>query len=286
MIYTTKIQKAIRFSTKTHEVYQKQKRKGKDIPYITHPLSVGLILALSRASEDVVIAGILHDTIEDSISEKKVTREMIAERFGENVATLVASVTEFEKDLPWEVRKQEALEHIKTFSHESVLVKSADILANGSELLADHGCEGETVFSRFNVPKEKKLRQELAAIRALVECWPESPLASDLIYLADEFKTMEESKIDIKGLVKFEDKMYWFERGDDGGFPKNVEVLDNGKWRNALTNEVDLFDLLERGEITEGAKEDYGQNFEVSNSDKFLTVGEWYETMKHRGFSV
>jgi (p)ppGpp synthase/HD superfamily hydrolase len=63
MIFTPKSKKAIRFATKTHEIYQKQKRKGKDIPYITHPLAVGLILARANASEDVVVAGIVHDTI-------------------------------------------------------------------------------------------------------------------------------------------------------------------------------------------------------------------------------
>jgi len=94
MIYTSKIQKAIKFSIKTHEVYQKQKRKGKDIPYIVHPLTVGIILASVKASEDVVIAGILHDTIEDSIPEKKVTKKMLIERFGKKVADLVESVTE------------------------------------------------------------------------------------------------------------------------------------------------------------------------------------------------
>ena len=81
MIYKPKIQHAIRFAIKTHEIYQKQKRKGKDIPYIIHTLTVGLILAKAGVSEDVVIAGILHDTIEDSIDKKKVTKEMIIERF-------------------------------------------------------------------------------------------------------------------------------------------------------------------------------------------------------------
>jgi (p)ppGpp synthase/HD superfamily hydrolase len=61
----------IRFSIKTHEVCQKQTRKGKDIPYITHPLIVGLILARAGAGEEVVIAGILHDTIEDSTPKKE-----------------------------------------------------------------------------------------------------------------------------------------------------------------------------------------------------------------------
>lgn len=185
MKYTILIKKAIQFATKTHEIYQKQKRKGKDIAYITHPLAVGLILSLAGAVEEVIVAGILHDTIEDSILEKKVTQEMLAERFGENVAALVASVTEFEKELPWQVRKQRALEHIKTFSHESVLVKSADVLSNGSELLDDYEHEGDTVFARFNAGKEKILQSHHAVIKALLERWPESPLADDLVSLAN-----------------------------------------------------------------------------------------------------
>ncbi len=71
MILTHNIRRAIKFSIKTHEVYQKQKRKGKDVAFITHPLSVGLILSLAGADENEIIAGILHDTIEDSIPEKK-----------------------------------------------------------------------------------------------------------------------------------------------------------------------------------------------------------------------
>ena len=157
MKYTTLIQKAIRFSIKTHEVYQKQKRKGKDIPYITHPLIVGMILARAGASEDVVIAGILHDTIEDSIPEKKVTRAMIAERFGDTVAGLVDDVTEQNKELPWEERKQEALEHIEKLQNDSLLVKSADLISNISEIIADYQVEGDVIFERFNAPKEEKL---------------------------------------------------------------------------------------------------------------------------------
>jgi len=67
MIYTAKIRQAIRFAIKTHEVYQKQKRKGKDVGYISHPLTVGVVLAKAGASENVIVAGVLHDTIEDSV---------------------------------------------------------------------------------------------------------------------------------------------------------------------------------------------------------------------------
>ena len=204
MIYTSNIKKAVRFSVKTHEVYQKQKRKGKDIPYVTHPLTVGLILASAGASEEVVIAGILHDTIEDSVSEKKVTREMLVERFGEEIAVLVESVSETDKSLSWEERKKEALAHIGTFSRGSLLVKSADIISNASELVDDYRREGEEVFARFNAPKEKILKHYFEAINAIVGKWEESPLAEDLKSLASELQKIEKDAPKKKYRVTFQ----------------------------------------------------------------------------------
>lgn len=190
MLYSYKINRAIQFSIKTHEIYQKQKRKGKDIPYITHPLTVGIILSRAGADEDVVIAGILHDTIEDSIPEKKVTKEMLAERFGDNVAELVASVSETNKELSWEERKAEALEHIKTFSHQALLVKSADIISNASELVEDHRRDGDAVFERFNAGKEKILQYQLKLIGVIIEKWSDSPLAEDLQKVAGDLQSI------------------------------------------------------------------------------------------------
>ena len=188
MLYTNKISHAIKFAIKTHEIYQKQKRKGKDIPYITHPLTVGIILSHIGASEDTIIAGILHDTIEDSVSKKKATKEMIAKRFGEEVAKLVMSVTETNKELPWEERKREALKHIHSFSHDSLLVKSADILSNTTELIDDHKKNGDKVFERFGAPKEKVLENQLRLITAILNEWPENPLSEDLRYVAGQLE--------------------------------------------------------------------------------------------------
>ncbi len=181
MIYTSRIQKAINLAIKTHELDQKQKRKGKDVPYITHPLSVGLILANTGATEDVVVAGILHDTIEDSVTEHKVTKEMITDMFGQRVSDLVLSVTEQDKSLSWVERKAEALEHIKTFSNDSLLLKSADIISNTSELIADYKIDGEKTFDRFNAPKEKIIHYTRKVIATILECWFESPLRQDLL---------------------------------------------------------------------------------------------------------
>jgi len=188
MIYTQKIQKAIKFAAKTHNHYQQQTRKGKVIPYITHPLTVNIILLLAKAKEDVVVAGILHDTIEDSADNKKVTPAMIEERFGKSVKEIVLSVTEVNKNLPWAERKTTALEHIQHFSQDSVLVKSADVLSNGTELVDDYRKEGKEVFKRFKASISNTLANYARVISALLKRWPKSPLAKDLKLLAKELK--------------------------------------------------------------------------------------------------
>ncbi len=188
-----KIQKAIKFAIKTHEIYQKQTRKGKDIAYITHPLTVGLILSRAGASNDLVCAGILHDTIEDCTKEKKATFEMVEERFGENVAKMVWDVTEKDKSLPWEERKQRAIEHIKTFSNNSLLLKSADIISNLSELIDDYNKEGDGVFLNFNAPKEKIINNYFQRINTIINKWPESPLAGELQNLMGKLEKIEQS---------------------------------------------------------------------------------------------
>ncbi|MEI7620737.1 MAG: HD domain-containing protein [Candidatus Falkowbacteria bacterium] len=192
MIYTAKIQRAIKFAAKTHDLYQKQRRKGKNIAYITHPLTAGIILSLAGAPEDVVVAGILHDTIEDSIEEKKVTVEMLTERFGVNVADLVLSVTEANRNLSWDDRKREAILHIENYSQESLLIKSADIISNMSETLDDYIRYGEEVFARFSAPKEKVINNQLKTIDAIFARWEGNPLSADLLKISDGLKSLLE----------------------------------------------------------------------------------------------
>ena len=186
MINLSKIKKAINFATKTHEIDQKQKRKGKDIPYIVHPLTVGLILAYAGAKEDIVCAGILHDTVEDSIEEKKVSIEMIQNNFGKNVADLVLAVTEIDKSLPWEERKRLAKEHIKDFSNDKVLVKSADIIANTRDLIEDYNKNGNQVFEKFNASKDKTLNNYIETIDVLINQWTENPFTDELHFVSNE----------------------------------------------------------------------------------------------------
>lgn len=190
-VYINLTKEAVRFAIETHEVHQKQKRKGKDIPYITHPLTVGIILARADASEEVVVAGILHDTIEDSVADHRVTKEMVAERFGEYVAALVDSVTEPDKSLSWEERKLEAYERIKHFSHDSLLVKAADVISNVGEILEDYHKDGAGAFDRFKVSRTAWITGQVKVIEAIVSTWPESPLAGDLRTLAKQLSEVK-----------------------------------------------------------------------------------------------
>jgi len=190
MRYDYKISRAVSFAIETHEINQKQKRKGKDIAYITHPLTVGLILSRCGASDEVVVAGILHDTVEDSVDDHKVTIAMLQERFGKKVAELVTSVTETNRALPWSERKREALEHVASFSHEALLVKSADVISNATEIIDDHKHDGDSVFARFNAPKIDVLQNYLWVITAIIKCWPDSPLAEDLRSVANGLQDM------------------------------------------------------------------------------------------------
>ena len=115
---------------------------------------------------------------------------MLGERFGATVAELVESVTEVSKSVPWDERKREALDHIDTFSNDSVLVKSADIIANNAETLEDHAVGGDVVFERFSEPKEKTVGHSLRVIEKLLAKWPESPLAADLAGMAERLSAL------------------------------------------------------------------------------------------------
>ena len=82
------IEKAFRIAEKAHE---KQTRKSGE-PYIIHPLYVAIILADLELDKETIVAGLLHDVVEDTI----MTDEQIKDEFGEDVALLVDGVTKLQ----------------------------------------------------------------------------------------------------------------------------------------------------------------------------------------------
>jgi len=155
-----KITEAIEFATGIH---LKQCRKGTDIPYVTHPVSVGNILKQHKYSKDAIVAGILHDTLEDGPLYTGKTREdilcEIKERFGDRVAGIVEGVSEPDPEGPWIERKTHTIDFLKKADMETVCVACADKLDNIRSIkrdLTEHSGDEEKLWKRFNQPKEKQ----------------------------------------------------------------------------------------------------------------------------------
>ncbi|NLY39116.1 MAG: bifunctional (p)ppGpp synthetase/guanosine-3',5'-bis(diphosphate) 3'-pyrophosphohydrolase [Firmicutes bacterium] len=143
------VEKAIEMAVQAHA---NQKRKGTDQPYIVHPLSVGMLLMKHGYPEHLVIAGLLHDTLEDT----DLTEEEIRRVFGDPVAELVRGCSEPDKSLPWEERKKHTLSYLQTAPYEVCIVTCADKLQNVRAMAADYAKEGADLWRRFNAPKEKQ----------------------------------------------------------------------------------------------------------------------------------
>jgi (p)ppGpp synthase/HD superfamily hydrolase len=141
--------------------HKDQKRKISGAPYIVHILDVMNFLIEENADEEVVVAGILHDILEDTA----VPATVIKEKFGERVLALVQFCSEegITKDTPntvlkktWQERKQESLKKTRKGSDEEVLLKLADKLANLSSLYDDILIYGDKVWSYFHSGKEEQ----------------------------------------------------------------------------------------------------------------------------------
>ena len=127
------------------EAHQGQYRKGTSTPYITHPYAVGLILMEAGCTESVIIAGILHDTVEDT----ELTLDFIRERFGDYIANIVDGCSE-DKALRWRARKTERIEALRTASPEVCTVTCADKLHNLRTILSEYDDIGDSVWDRFH----------------------------------------------------------------------------------------------------------------------------------------
>lgn len=148
-MYSRILNEAIEFAANAHK---NQFRKGKDVPYFTHPFAVGMLLLQAGCTVETIVAGILHDTVEDT----HVTFEEIESKFGNKVKELVSGCTEPDKSLPWEKRKEHTLTVIKLASKDICMIICADKLHNICTLLEDYQVDGESIWSRFSRRREKQ----------------------------------------------------------------------------------------------------------------------------------
>jgi guanosine-3',5'-bis(diphosphate) 3'-pyrophosphohydrolase len=122
---------ALAFAADKHK---NQRRKDAEAsPYINHPIALANLLLNEAGVEDqrVLIAAILHDTIEDTDT----TEQELVKHFGKDVADIVLEVTD-DKALPKAERKRLQIEHAAHISRRAKLVKLADKICNLRDIAA------------------------------------------------------------------------------------------------------------------------------------------------------
>ena len=149
-----RFERALLFATLKHSG---QTRKGTAVPYVAHLLSVaGLVLEVG-GDEDLAIAALLHDVVEDCGGAPML--QEIRRRFGKRVAHVVEGCTDTYLDPkpPWRQRKEGYLKHLRTADADVRLVSAADKLHNARSVLADYREIGESVWERFQGKRDGTL---------------------------------------------------------------------------------------------------------------------------------
>lgn len=157
ILKTDRITEAFEFAYNAHKGTC---RKNSTIPYIVHPMDVFSVLLKNGAPENVVIAGLLHDVVEDT----DFTLSDIRQRFGDDVTILVNGASEPEelrevagsKKNTWRERKSHTIEFITGAGRNMKLLSCADKLSNIRDTIRDHDRLGEDFWEMFNASKNSQ----------------------------------------------------------------------------------------------------------------------------------
>ena len=139
------------------EKHSRQTRKASTIPYIAHLMGVASLVLEAGGDEDLAIAALLHDVVEDCGGAPMLKE--VRRRFGNRVAEVVDGCTDTYEvpKPPWRERKESYLRRLKKESADTRLVSAADKLNNVRSILSDYRAVGESVWSRFNGGREGTL---------------------------------------------------------------------------------------------------------------------------------
>ena len=96
------------------EAHRGQNRKIDCLPYVSHVFDVAEILLGCKASENLVIAGILHDILEDTSQTADDIRALFPAEHGEAILHIIMADNESDKEAPWQERKMETIRYAET----------------------------------------------------------------------------------------------------------------------------------------------------------------------------
>ena len=155
---TERFDNALKFA---HGVHRLQIRKHTMIPYVSHLISVAGLVLESGGDEDLAIAGLLHDAVEDA---EDISGEEMSDRiraiFGDRVADIVdgcsdAKSSPGESKPPWRSRKEAYLEHLRSASNDVLRVSIADKVHNARSIATDQDRFGKALWDRFSSTSEE-----------------------------------------------------------------------------------------------------------------------------------
>jgi guanosine-3',5'-bis(diphosphate) 3'-pyrophosphohydrolase len=186
-LITSRLERAMRWAAESH---QGQTRRCSGTPYVEHVMAVALVLDRAGFDEDVVIAGLLHDIVEDT----QATFDNVAARFGAAVAETVRHCSEVKLDAqgnkrPWIDRKRDHLAAMALAPMAAKGVMLADKLHNLLSIELDL-LEGRPVWSEFHADREQVLWYYKAAIDA---CGREDDRLARLVASCEEVLARVES---------------------------------------------------------------------------------------------
>ena len=170
-----RLMRGIAIASRAHDGHY---RKGSGVPYISHPMSVMLIAASVTNDEDVLLAALFHDILEDV--PENYSRAEMEDEFGPRVVEIVEGVTK-DSSLPsWQERADAYLEQLSHGSEESLIVAAADKFHNLSQTLEDLDRDGHALWDRFRSTPSQQLWWYTSVRNVIAERLPDMPLLADL----------------------------------------------------------------------------------------------------------
>ena len=136
------------------ELHSEQYRKGTSTPYLTHLMAVTATVIENGGDEEMAIAALLHDAVEDQGGYTVL--EEIKARYGPRVARMVDELSDSYTDPkpPWRKRKVDYLAHLPDAPRDTLLISLSDKLHNARSILQDLDMIGNEIWDRFNGGKE------------------------------------------------------------------------------------------------------------------------------------
>ena len=194
--YSDPVNHAFAFAAKHHD---RQVRSGTKLPYLTHPANVAVILTRYGCDEDTVVAGILHDVIEDCVRDgytDQMLIERIGSKFGDAVLKTVLAVTYRKVDedgveLSGDDRREDYLRRLADADDRARWVCAADKIHNGSSILTDlrRTVDADVIWGRFSMNRAGTIGWYRAVHDRLRGVGFEAPIVEEL---GDVVRRLEE----------------------------------------------------------------------------------------------